>query len=905
MATITSTQTGDWHATGTWVGGAVPVNNDLVIIAHGHKVTLSTDIQSAITDDVTIDGNLHFADGGKMHLNGRMTVANRSNNNSSAGEFVTDDADSGSLLSMVAGSEIKISGDNSAQHGISIDDNSWCGVDIDGGEPTLVTQLSAVADYEAVYLTTDSITNFTAGDLISVYERDIHWTRNADECFKIHDIDATNKRIYFRKFIGPTATIISSSGATITVNATEAKQFRIGYKLVFGTGNNRNALAVTGISGGIITLASTVGGSVAGATVYETGVEIYHNVDAYVRRTATTNTAAITGADAQRVISVANASDFSVGDEIALESRSDTVVNYSSGSETNHWRHNLLYTISGISGTNITVNRDIVYDSVIGCYVIRMTRGVTIKACAANGDEVADGDQDTARVFFSVKYWTSTTWSTAATRRVRIKYTRFKNLGYNTADSTNFRAGVSIGGYNGRFSETHTGSAHDNATIHNTNGISQTGENYVDGCAITAYSLCSNATRDGDSYPSLLIRHPYGHVDRNCVIIGTGNGYWRWSSGYFMKSAGHIVMVGNAYNITHEASYAEYNFMGYYTARMAEDYGVRFGNLLRQNDRQCDFGVGYIDCQVQNYAYRFAGTTRNPFVKRILADKYRQIFYFDSDVGLVTIMDSKLTPNLWDQTRKLYGDGQNGINYTNNAFRNFGSSYNSYDTVKSNNNSMARIINNRFGIDSFPIIVQGETAIFKETAYEWRLFWTQDNETQGSGITDTLFIQAGTVVKLDASFKITTEYDGTAASIGAGDYPRLEAQFGPYGQQGRYKASSDGTMITDSSANTGANGWNAQVQFDSDCIGAFQTKSLLISAQPRDYMLTYGLILRDNDLSTEQSFMKPIKVTVSKSHPFITNKTQADSISRVVVNIYDSSAGTFGTRKKRLSGRLQ
>ena len=904
MATITSTQTGNWHATGTWVGGAVPANNDLVVIAHGHKVTLSTDIQAAITDDVTINGNLHFADGGKMHLNGRMTVANRSNNITAAGEFVTDSTSSGSLLSMVGGSEIKISGDNSAQHGISIDDNAWCGVDLDGGEPTLVTQLSAVADYEDIYLTTDSVTNFAAGDLISVYEREIHWVRNADECFRVHDIDSSNKRIYVRKFVGPTATVISSSGATILVDRTEAKQFRVGYKLVFGTGNNRNALAVTGISGGTITLASNVTGSVDGVTVYESGVDIYHNVDAYVRRTATTTTAAITGSEAQRVISVANASDFSVGDEITLESMSNTVVSYASGSETNHWRHNLLYTISAISGTNITVSRDIVYDSIVGCYVIRMTRGIVIKACAANGDEVADGDQDTARVFFSVKYWTSTSYNAAATRRVKIKYVRFKNLGLNTGDSTNFRAGVSIGGYNGRYSATLTGSSHTNATVHTTSGYSQTGENYVDGCAITAYSLCSNPTRDGDGYPSLLIRHPYGHVDRNCVIVGTGIGYWRWSSGYFIKSSGHIAMVQNQYNINFEASYANYNFMGYYTGRMAEDYGMRFANLLRQNDQQLDFGVGYMDNQVQNYGFRFSGTTRNPFFKRLYADKYKNMFYIDSDVGLITITDSRLTPNLWDATRRIYGDGENGLNYTNNAFRKFGSGYNAYDLVKSNNNATVRIVNNRFGIDSFPIIVQGETAIFKDTSNEWRLFWTNDNEGGGSGVSDTLFIQAGTVVKLESSFKVTTEYDGTAATIAAGDYPRLEAQFGPYSQQGRYKVDASSGVITDPSANTGTNGWNAQVQFDSGCIGAYQSKSLIIAAQPRDYFLTYGLILRDSDLASEDSFMKPIKVSVSKAHSFTTNKTQADAISKVVVNVYDSSANTFGTRKKRISGRI-
>ena len=159
-------------------------------------------------------------------------------------------------------------------------------------------------------------------------------------------------------------------------------------------------------------------------------------------------------------------------------------------------------------------------------------------------------------------------------------------------------------------------------------------------------------------------------------------------------------------------------------------------------------------------------------------------------------------------------------------------------------------------------------------------------------------------MKLESSFKVTTEYDGTAANIGTGDYPRLEAQFGPYSQQGRYIAGTSSTVITDPSANTGTNGWNAQVQFDSGCIGAYQTKSLIIPAQPRDYFLTYGLILRDSDLASEDSFMKPIKVSVSKPHSFTTNKTQADAISKVVVNVYDGSANTFGTRKKRISGRI-
>ena len=54
MATITSNQSGDWDATSTWVGGSVPAADDSVVIAHGHKVTLNTNIQSTRTGDVTL-----------------------------------------------------------------------------------------------------------------------------------------------------------------------------------------------------------------------------------------------------------------------------------------------------------------------------------------------------------------------------------------------------------------------------------------------------------------------------------------------------------------------------------------------------------------------------------------------------------------------------------------------------------------------------------------------------------------------------------------------------------------------------------------------------------------------------------------------------------------------------------
>ena len=280
MATITSTQTGDWDATATWAGGSVPSADDLVVIAHGHKVTLDTDITGTRTGDVTIDGNLHFASGGKMHLHGRMTVKNTSHSANNTGEFVEGTAASGSLLSMVGNTLIKISGNNSAQHGIQIDARKWCGVQIDGGEPTLKTELNGNHDVRAAYLTVDNSANFTAGDLISIYKREEDYRLANDECFWVHDVDTTNHRIYYRQFVSPKVKyyvpcIKSVSGATMIVD--DASVFRVGYMVIFGTGNNRNVLTITAINTtrNIITFGSSIDNdpSLIGEYVYQTGSE--------------------------------------------------------------------------------------------------------------------------------------------------------------------------------------------------------------------------------------------------------------------------------------------------------------------------------------------------------------------------------------------------------------------------------------------------------------------------------------------------------------------------------------------------------------------------------------------------------------------------------------------------------
>jgi len=54
-ATITSTGTGDWSSTTSWVGGAVPTINDDVIIATGSVITISSNVSAK---SITINGTL-------------------------------------------------------------------------------------------------------------------------------------------------------------------------------------------------------------------------------------------------------------------------------------------------------------------------------------------------------------------------------------------------------------------------------------------------------------------------------------------------------------------------------------------------------------------------------------------------------------------------------------------------------------------------------------------------------------------------------------------------------------------------------------------------------------------------------------------------------------------------------
>jgi hypothetical protein len=898
MATITSNQSGNWNVTSTWVGGSIPAADDLVVIAHGHKVNVTTNIQSTRTGDITIDGNLHFANGGKMHLHGRMTVKNTSNVH--AGEFVNGTAGSGSLLSMTGGSEIKISGDNAAQHGIQVDSRRWCGVDMQGSEPTHYTNLNGVHVPESPYLTVDNASNFASGDMISLYEREVDYRLSPDECFFVHDVDTTNNRLYFRQYVGPKATVLSKSGSTIKVD--KPKVFRVGYTVVFGTGANVNSKVITSIDGNVITFGSAVSGTVDNVDIFVSGTEKRHLDNRIVRRLATTVKTAITSTNTTNQVVVGSASDLNVGDEIILEAGTDDgTYNYTSGSESNVWRHNILYTISSISGNTLTLDRNILYKSDAGCLVVRMTRDIVIKACKTDGTEVPDGDQDSARVFFNVKYWTNNGSDDASTRRVKIKYVRFKNLGYNTNDSTNFRAGVTIGGYNGRYLTNVTGSSVDETTIHTSSGVSQTGENYIDGCAVTAYSLCSNTTRDGDSYPSICVRHPYGHVNRNNVTCGTGRGMWRWSSGYFVKDSGQIAMVCNDTAYYNEAMYADNSCVEYVTVRMAEDYGFRISNVRDSVTKH----VRHMDSRtMHSYAFQIGHLALDgPLYEKWYADKYRYI-HINSSARATSILNSQIMPNRWDGSSDLYGGPQGSIyDYVNpqstgylEGYRNVGGTF------------VQKFIEHGFKSDEILEYHGRAFRLKKSGTTEWEVIVGASDR---KAIFDKVFVPANTTVKIQCNISVNEKtYRGDTASLIAGSYPVLLAKpqtglemwkIGRYldGDTSNFPEGENFDYHLDhglNSTNGGlGDGFIEFEQYTSAALGASETKEITVQPQCKGYMLTYGLYWYQDGMRQEGMKMDDIKVAFSKASPMADNAINSGLAKKSV-------RASFSTGKKRIGG---
>jgi len=279
MAALTSAQSGPFTGSATW-GGSTPADGDTFTIAAGHSVTSSTvDMPTNGYGDITIHGCWSLQSGSQFKLNGRATV-----HGGEANDFTEGESDSAGLLEMKQNSELVLKGTNSEQHGIWCETETRASIICDGSEKTLNTVISCSSyiDYKQDYLPVVSASNFAAGDWISVYSRFQGYKNCSDESFIVHDTDTTAglNKIYFRQFVSPKATIQKFLSPRI-IQLDNAKVFRTGYKIIFGTGSDRNVVTITAIDflRHHIAINANVAGSIPnliGETIYQTGNEKQH-----------------------------------------------------------------------------------------------------------------------------------------------------------------------------------------------------------------------------------------------------------------------------------------------------------------------------------------------------------------------------------------------------------------------------------------------------------------------------------------------------------------------------------------------------------------------------------------------------------------------------------------------------
>lgn len=318
MALYTSAQSGPFDVASTWDLNAVPGDADQFNIAYGHAVAVTGDIRPTNGyDNSNVYGKLHIQGSGcYLRMNGSLIVRN---DNDYSQPF-TEGQNSGGYFRMDPGSTLEIRGTNDDQHSLYVYSSSdrYMTCEVIGNHPGPETTLSSDADNHTTSMSFTDGSKFAAGDWITVYAPEragYDWARNKnDESLWVHDVDGNT--VYFKHFVSPEATITAAQSNKIVVD--NASVFRVGYKIIFGTGNNRNVKTITSISKGsnTISLNSNISGSVIGEKVYRTGIEKQHFSGDTVKRLAATLIADSNTGD--NTITVNNVNGFQVGDLIMI-----------------------------------------------------------------------------------------------------------------------------------------------------------------------------------------------------------------------------------------------------------------------------------------------------------------------------------------------------------------------------------------------------------------------------------------------------------------------------------------------------------------------------------------------------------------------------------------------------------
>ena len=841
MAALTSSQSGNWATSSTW-GGSTPADGDTFTIAQGHKVTVNSD-QRAGTGfgNILVRGCLHFATNGKIRINGRITVQGNGStdysktNGVSAQDFTEGGGSSGALLS-ATGSNIvlEFEGTNADQHGIWEENISYSSWKFIGDDSVTTTELSTIANPNDEYITVDSTTGFGIGDWVAIYNTDnARPEEQQDEGCWVHDVDASNNRIYTKKFVGPKAIVSSASGTSLVVD--HANIFRVGYTIIFGTGSNRNVRTITAISDNTITLNVGISGTISSGTeVYETGLDKKHAVDRKVRVNAHVLTSAAAVNDA--TITISDATDILVGDYINIDVNNDVDTN---------WNYNSEFIVTAKSGNTLTLDTAIGNIRKVGSLVQRLNRSITIK-----------GVDTDVRAYCLVEYDVDS--GRAGTREIGLKDCRWWRMGGNTNDNY-FRGAVFVAGYNSDYrnfsgnSREDYQSKYENCVVHDSNNKS--------------------------NYTGMNTRHCQGFMWRNCISVNAGNhGYWQWSSHYDMQFMNNYC-TRNAYaNLDNGAMYNSPEY-GYNYLTRSDDHAV----LLHHMRNICNVHNNIILHSEQKPLYMYYQSGGTQF-RRMHIDGFRSIPYVGMGGGHAHFVDSYIQNKYYKQIPGVYAGYTDsfGLVDTGNYFGNSGWDSRADYTRNPGFGMYSEYMDWNFEEGSHAVIEAANLVYQKSTSKTWGLV----NLATGNAIA----LQSHVYVPANTAVTITGEFKGEDNTNYTRPYLIAKKLSNKY--LGKHELNDSGTFSTSNDAaakNSNIYGWLDQSQFTSTSQGAWEQKTMTISAQKYAYRLVAGYKVDGND-AEEIGYIKDLNVALSKA-------------GKLRSRHFESRSET-STSKKRISGRI-
>jgi hypothetical protein len=708
MAYIQSAQSGNFSATSTWSGGVVPANRDGFQINAGHTVTVdaSTPVHTNGFEDSNIFGILQHTSSGTstIRMNGRLHVRG------------------GGTYHMRGDAICEFTGTNADNHGLWVY-NEAAAAFIAEGEDGMPSTTTTSAHAENSYgFSVASSTGFAAGEWISIFNNsygstadEAYYGTMRDEGFWIHDISGNT--IFIRQFVFPDATIASNAVAgTNIVRVSNAKVFRVGQRVIFGTGTNRNTELITAIdyATNTLTFDTTTTGTIANLPVYLSGTEKFHDSGEKIRKVATVTTAQSNSGTS--TITVADATRFAAGDEIWIEARSEV-----GGSTDFGWNaYDTMRTVSSVSGNVITLSATLPYTVVSGALVTRLTRRIKIR-----------GVTDSDHAFFHTDYYVGTgDYNTIANfnKKIVIKDVQFRRVG-NSVDG-------------------------------NARGVSFRGWCSSNSLPVTISQTIGNHQRNG-WFEGFTVNGTLAVIDiggvfswdcryvklRNCFCANTWNGF---NAPWYQPGQAVYNCISTRNQSTNYRSEGLHEL-----GEFAYNYSSRADNHMRWL-HPYEYGLGYHDFIADAGAYGVSHFNSQQAALGGYKFKFTGLRYghnFETIVNSIYYSSSRYLSGL---INPQLGTAQAGPGLRQQDRGNLG--YSSFTIFEDN-----------FEYDAVRQYATGCERFWDNTENAWRVLFRYDYNEYGYAFTETILVPAGATLRISANIKLATGWSGS-------NYPTLEAR---------------------------------------------------------------------------------------------------------------------------------